>query len=68
MKLAVTTWPEPLSEGAFHGLAGEVVRTIEPHILHPQIQVRVGRRAIRIPLSAVGRIIRGASIPARTQR
>jgi 5S rRNA maturation endonuclease (ribonuclease M5) len=24
-------WPEPLDEAAFHGLAGEVVRTIEPH-------------------------------------
>ncbi len=25
------SWPEPLGEGAFHGLAGEVVRLIEPH-------------------------------------
>lgn len=24
-------WPDPLSEPAFHGLAGEIVRTIEPH-------------------------------------
>ncbi|MSQ17762.1 MAG: hypothetical protein EXR54_09440 [Dehalococcoidia bacterium] len=24
-------WPKPLAEEAFHGLAGEVVRTIEPH-------------------------------------
>ena len=24
-------WPEPIDEAAFHGLAGEVVRTIEPH-------------------------------------
>jgi hypothetical protein len=24
-------WPEPLAEEAFHGLAGEVVRAIEPH-------------------------------------
>ena len=24
-------WPEPLGEKAFHGLAGEVVRLIEPH-------------------------------------
>ena len=26
-----TSWPEPLAEEAFHGLAGEVVRAIEPH-------------------------------------
>jgi len=25
------TWPDPLAEAAFHGLAGEIVRTIEPH-------------------------------------
>lgn len=24
-------WPEPLAPEAFHGLAGEIVRTIEPH-------------------------------------
>jgi hypothetical protein len=24
-------WPQPLSEDAYHGLAGEIVRTIEPH-------------------------------------
>jgi len=24
-------WPEPLSDDAFHGLAGDFVRTIEPH-------------------------------------
>lgn len=24
-------WPEPLAEEAYHGLAGEIVRTIEPH-------------------------------------
>jgi bifunctional DNA primase/polymerase-like protein len=24
-------WPEPLAESAFHGLAGQVVRAIEPH-------------------------------------
>jgi hypothetical protein len=24
-------WPKPLAEPAFHGLAGEIVRTIEPH-------------------------------------
>jgi hypothetical protein len=28
---ALTSWPEPLAEPAFHGLAGEFVRTIEPH-------------------------------------
>jgi hypothetical protein len=26
-----SSWPKPLSEEAFYGLAGEVVRTIEPH-------------------------------------
>jgi hypothetical protein len=26
-----TSWPEPLLEEAYYGLAGEVVRTIEPH-------------------------------------
>jgi len=25
------TWPDPPAEAAFHGLAGEIVRTIEPH-------------------------------------
>src|SRR5207302_808256 len=25
------SWPEPVGPDAFHGLAGEVVRTIEPH-------------------------------------
>src|SRR5436189_281505 len=24
-------WPEPLGEAAFHGIAGEIVRSIEPH-------------------------------------
>jgi hypothetical protein len=24
-------WPEPLGEAAFHGLAGDIVRVIEPH-------------------------------------
>jgi hypothetical protein len=24
-------WPKPLAEPAFHGLAGEIVRTLEPH-------------------------------------
>ena len=28
---ADTMWPNPLSEDAFHGLAGDVVRTLEPH-------------------------------------
>ena len=27
----IPSWPEPLSEKAFHGLAGEIVRTIKPH-------------------------------------
>src|SRR5437868_8277039 len=26
-----STWPDPLAPAAFHGLAGEIVRTIEPH-------------------------------------
>ena len=26
-----TPWPEPMQETAFHGLAGEIVREIEPH-------------------------------------
>ena len=26
-----TPWPEPLADEAFHGLAGDIVRTIEPH-------------------------------------
>lgn len=25
------SWPEPMDETSFHGLAGEVVRAIEPH-------------------------------------
>jgi hypothetical protein len=28
---APASWPEPLAEPAFHGLAGEIVRAIEPH-------------------------------------
>lgn len=28
---AQTAWPDPLDEAALHGLAGEVVRAIEPH-------------------------------------
>jgi Toprim-like len=28
---SVAHWPEPLDDHAFHGLGGEVVRTIEPH-------------------------------------
>jgi phage/plasmid primase-like uncharacterized protein len=24
-------WPEPLSDNAYHGLAGEIIRTIQPH-------------------------------------
>jgi hypothetical protein len=28
---AVSQWPEPLAEDAFHGVAGELVRRIEPH-------------------------------------
>ena len=26
-----SNWPQPLAEAAYHGLAGEIVRTIEPH-------------------------------------
>ena len=25
------SWPEPLAEEAFHGLAGDIVKAIEPH-------------------------------------
>jgi hypothetical protein len=28
---AVPQWPEPLDEAAFHGVAGDLVRAIEPH-------------------------------------
>lgn len=28
---SVASWPAPIAEAAYHGLAGEVVRTIEPH-------------------------------------
>lgn len=31
MKVSPPEWPKPLAEEAFYGLAGEVVRTIEPH-------------------------------------
>jgi hypothetical protein len=27
----ISPWPEPLAPLAFHGLAGEIVHTIEPH-------------------------------------
>lgn len=27
----VTSWPEPLDEAAYHGVAGDIVRAIEPH-------------------------------------
>ena len=29
--LEVPQWPDPMGEAAFHGLAGEFVRTVEPH-------------------------------------
>ena len=48
-------WPDPLDEAAYHGLAGEIVRTIEPHseadpvAVHVQLLVAfgnvIGRRA-----------------------
>ena len=28
---SVASWPTPVAEDAYHGIAGEVVRTIEPH-------------------------------------
>jgi hypothetical protein len=28
---SIPTWPDPLGEDAFHGVAGELVRLIEPH-------------------------------------
>ena len=29
--IAPGTWPSPLDESAFHGLAGRFVRAVEPH-------------------------------------
>ena len=29
--IPISDWPDPLSNSAFHGLAGEIVRAIEPH-------------------------------------
>lgn len=31
IEAAASTWPAPLAEAAYHGLAGEIVRAIEPH-------------------------------------
>lgn len=31
VRLQTPTWPEPLSNHAFHGLVGDIVRVIEPH-------------------------------------
>jgi hypothetical protein len=31
MSFTTKSWPDPLSDAALHGLAGEFVRTIEPH-------------------------------------
>jgi len=45
------------------------VATIRAWVLHRRIAaVRVGRRAIRIPLSAVVQIIQAGTIPAREER
>ncbi len=45
------------------------VSTIRSWILHRRIEVvRVGRRAIRIPASAVRKIIDAGTIPARETR
>ena len=46
----MNVWPDPLDAVAYHGLAGELVRTIEPHseadpvALLAQFLVAVGRR------------------------
>jgi hypothetical protein len=39
--LALDTWPAPPDEAAFHGLAGEVVRTIEPQTESDPVAVLV---------------------------
>lgn len=31
IEIRQASWPDPLAEEAFHGLAGDMVRTIEPH-------------------------------------
>lgn len=50
-------------------MLGLKVSTIRAWILYRRIDVvRVGRRAIRIPLSAVQSIIEAGTIPAREQR
>jgi hypothetical protein len=51
-------WPAPLGEAAFHGLAGEIVRTSEPHTegdpaaLLLQILVALGNVMGAAPISA----------------
>jgi excisionase family DNA binding protein len=45
------------------------VSTIRAWVLHRRIEVvRVGRRAIRIPISAVQKIIEAGTIPALERR
>jgi excisionase family DNA binding protein len=45
------------------------VSTIRSWVLHRRIEaVRVGRRAIRIPSSAIEKIVRDGRIPARESR
>jgi hypothetical protein len=31
VEIHATPWPNPMDDAAFHGLAGDIVRTIEPH-------------------------------------
>jgi hypothetical protein len=61
--VSLAEWPEPLGEAAFHGLAGEVVRTIDPH-------TEADPAAVLIQfLVAVGSAIgRGAGFEAESTR
>ena len=52
---AIAQWPEPLAPEAYHGLAGDIVRTLEPHseadpaALLIQLLVGFGNVAGRVP-------------------
>lgn len=63
----VTNEPEKLLRaGEFADRLGLRVSTVRAWILHRRIRVvRVGKRAIRIPASEVGKIIEAGTIPAR---
>lgn len=63
-------WPEPMAEPAFHGLAGEFVRLVEPHTeadsaaLLVQLLVAVGNVVDRGPHVLVGADRHGANLAA----